>query len=438
MANLAAPFRASSAPADVLALGNEFVDLLAKKDFAGAVARYDDTMRAALPEAKLREVWQTLQEQAGPFQKRLQSRLVQYGPYEIALVTCQFEQAKLDAKVVFNAEGKVSGLFFIPSTAGAEATSAPPYARTNAFREKEFTVGSGEWALPGTLTLPNDGSAGPWPAVVLVHGSGPNDRDESVGAVKVFRDLAWGLASKGIAVLRYEKRTKAYAAKLKAADLSSFTVREETIDDALSAVRQLRKTPGIDPKRIFLLGHSLGGLVAPRIGRADPRLAGLIIMAGVTRPLEDVVIEQFRYLSSLNGEASESARQKLREMESQAAAIKKLTAADASSPKRLLGAAATYWLDLKAHNPVNEAKSLKQPLLILQGGRDYQVTPENFEDWKKALAERPDVTAKLYPRLNHLFVAGEGKSTPAEYDKAGNVDQAVVEDIADWVHAAAR
>ena len=202
-----APLTARSASSGVTDAAKKFVELMAKGDFAGAVARFDATMTTAMPEAKLREAWESLQAQAGPFQKQLRVRATKLAGYEVVLVTCQFEQMVLDTKVVFDAKGRVSGLWFVPSHPAAVANEPPPYARTNAFREKEFTVGRGQWQLPGTLTLPSAGG-GPWPAVVLVHGSGPNDRDETVGANKPFRDLAWGLASKGIAVLRYEKRTR--------------------------------------------------------------------------------------------------------------------------------------------------------------------------------------------------------------------------------------
>ena len=133
---------------------------------------------------------------------------------------------------------------------------------------------------------------------MLVHGSGPNDRDETLGPNKPFRDLAWGLADRGIAVLRYDKRTSVYGGKM--AGNKNLTVREETIDDALLAVKLLRGRPDIDPKRIFILGHSLGGMVAPRIGADDPSLAGLIILAGATRPLPDVAREQLEYIASLS------------------------------------------------------------------------------------------------------------------------------------------
>jgi dienelactone hydrolase len=352
----------------------------------------------------------------------------------VVLVTCQFKQMALDAKVVFDAKGRVAGLFFVPSHPAASTSEPPPYARANAFQEKEFTVGHGEWRLPSTLTLPTTGG-GPWPAVVLVHGSGPNDRDETVGANKPFRDLAWGLATKGVAVLRYEKRTKAYAEKLQAAGLGQFTVQEETIDDALSAVAQLRATDGLDPKRIFIVGHSLGGTVAPRIGHADPKLAGLIILAGATRPLEDLMVEQTRYLISLNGQPSAESRAKLDELLAEVAKVKKLTPADSSSTASLLHAPPAYWLDLREHDTLAIAKELKQPLLILQGGRDYQVTEVDFNGWKESLVAQSNVTFKLYPKLNHLFIAGEGRSTPDEYEEPGHVAEGVVTDIAEWIGA---
>ena len=429
-----APLTVQSGSDEVASAGKKFVELLAKEDFAGAVGQFDDKMRTALPEPKLQETWQTLQSKAGPFQKQLGVRATKLAGYDVVLVTCQFKQMALDAKVVFDAKGRVAGLFFVPSHPAANPSEPPPYARANAFREKEFTVGRGEWRLPGTLTLPATGS-GPWPAVVLVHGSGPNDRDETIGANKPFRDLAWGLATKGIAVLRYEKRTKEYADKIKTAGLGQFTVQEETVDDALSAVAQLRATDGLDPKRIFILGHSLGGMVAPRIGQAEPNLAGIIIMAGATRPLEDLMVEQTRYLLSLNGKPSGEDQVKLNEILVAAAKVKRLTAADASSPALLFNAPPAYWLDLREHDTLAIVKGLKQPLLILQGGRDYQVTEVDFNRWKEALGARPNVTFKLYPKLNHLFIAGEGKSTPDEYEEPGHVAGPVVTDIAEWIGA---
>jgi len=416
--------------ADVAAAGKQFVDSLAKHDYAAAVEQYDATMKAALPEAKLREAWQAVQTQAGPFQKQVSARTQKVQGYDVVLVTCQFEKTKLDTKVVFDSKGKVAGLFFLPSQLPAEAFGAPSYAQTNAFRERETQVGTGQWALPATLTLPQ--GTGPWPAIILVHGSGPQDRDETVGANKPFRDLAWGLGSKGIAVLRYEKRTKAHAIEL-AGIASQITLKEETVDDALSAVKLLRSTEGINPTRIYILGHSLGGMAAPRIAAADPEIAGLIILAGATRPFEDLVVEQTRYLISLQGQPTPEATAKLAETERLMAQVRKLSAADASSTNLIFGAGAGYWLDLRNYDQVATAKGLKQPMLILQGARDYQVTEPDFDGWRKGIGSRPNVTYKLYPDLNHLFITGAGKSTPSEYETPGHVAEIVVSDIAAWM-----
>ena len=211
-------------------------------------------------------------------------------------------------------------------------------------------------------------------------------------------------------------------------------MQAETIDDALSAVAQLRTTDGLDPKRIFVLGHSLGGMVAPRIGQADPQIAGLIMLAGcLSRPLEDVMVEQARYVLSLKEKPSAEEKASLAEFESTAAKVKKLTAADASSSALLKGAPPAYWLDLRQHDPLAIAKGLKQPLLILQGGRDYQTGQVDFDRWKEALRAQSRVTFKLYPKLNHLFIAGEGKSTPEEYLQPGHVAEPVVADVAEWI-----
>ena len=430
---LIAPIRAQVEANDLPAIAKNSVGLLEKGDFAGAVGRFDATMKQAAPESKLREIWQRAQAQFGSFKDVLRTRSEKQAGYTMVFVTCQFDRSVMDMKLVFDGKGRIAGLFFVPPRDEAAVAAPPAYANTNSFRERPVTVGQGDWSLPGTLTLPATG-AGPWPAVVLVHGSGPNDRDETVGANKPFRDLAWGLATKGVAVLRYEKRTKEHATQVAAA-ISSFTLQEETIDDALSAVKLLRATEGINPRRVFVLGHSLGGLAAPRIGKADSKLAGLIILAGATRPLEDLILEQTRYLLSLQDSNSEVGKAKLAKMEAAVAKVRKLTPADASSSALYVGAPAAYWLDLRAYDPAATAKALSQPLLILQGERDYQATMADFDGWKAALGSRPSVRFKLYPDLNHLFVAGKGKSTPAEYEQAGHVDGEVVSDIADWVRA---
>lgn len=423
-----ASIQKETAAEDLVEKAKAFVGLLSEGKYAQAVEYFDATMTKVMPEDKLKATWETVLRQAGVFKSQDGTRTGKAAAYDIVFVKCLFEKSALDTRIVFDKEGKIAGLFFQPSQ---EEYKPPTYANPAHFDEKEVTVGSGEWVLPGTLALPK--GEGPFPALVLVHGSGPNDRDESVGACKPFRDLAWGLASRGIAVLRYDKRTKTYGKKM-AALTEDLTVKEETIDDALEAANLLRQTKGIDVQKIFVLGHSLGGMLVPRIGLRDPEIAGFIIMAGPTRPLEDLMVEQTTYISWLDGSLSDQERTNLEEIKKGVQKIKDLKKVDAGTAgDRILGARPGYWLDLQGYNPAESAKGLSHPLLILQGERDYQVRTTDFEGWKSALASRADVEFKLYPLANHLFIEGKGPSHPNEYLKAGNIAESVVDDIALWI-----
>jgi dienelactone hydrolase len=270
----------------------------------------------------------------------------------------------------------------------------------------------------------------------LVHGSGPNDRDETIGPNKPFKDLAWGLASQGIAVLRYDKRTNAHASQFTPELISKLTVQEETIDDALLAAQLLGQTDKINPQRVYVLGHSLGATLAPRIGQQDPALAGLVMMAGINRPLEDVVLDQFNYILNLDGELDSQESAQLQALQTQVANAKSPDLSDSTPPDDLpLGMPAAYMRDLQGYVPAETAKNLAMPLLVLQGGRDYQVSPVlDFESLKRTLASKANTEFKLYPELNHLFIAGEGPSQPAEYEVAGHVSPQVITDIAAWLN----
>jgi dienelactone hydrolase len=413
----------------VTASAQKLVQNLISKNYPAVMSSFSPEIVAALPADKLQETWEQLQAQVGSLQSITGVRTENNRQHVIVYVSCQFEKQSLDLQLSFNPLQQVDGIRFVPIQATYDY-QAPDYVNQASFTETEVTVGSGTWALPGTLSVP--AGKGPFPAVVLVQGSGPSDRDETIGPNKPFRDLAWGLASHGVAVLRYEKRTKEYPNEV-IAILNQFTTKQETTDDALAAVSLLRQTKNIDSKHIFVLGHSLGGMLAPRIGQSDPGIAGLIVLAGPTRPLVDLMVEQYSYLLSL-GEIDQA---QLEAIKQQAAQVNALTAATANSSREslLLGAPDAYWLDLKGYNPAVLAAGLPQPMLILQGGRDYQVTPEeDYQGWQKDLQSKINTTFKLYPDLNHLFITGEGKSTPSEYEQAGHVSGSVVSDITAWIN----
>lgn len=222
-------------------------------------------------------------------------------------------------------------------------------------------------------------------------------------------------------------------AAARAREAASLLVRGEY--EALAAIDLLRKTPGVDPKRVFLLGHSLGAWAAPLIAAEDRGLAGVILMAAPARPVEDLYLEQVRYLLPMQMGDTRAAREKLAEAEKEAAAVKRIRETG-EGPETALGAPRAYWLSLRGLDPLAAAARLDTPILLLHGGRDYQVTDQDYRLWQKTLEGRPRAALKRYPALNHLFQAGEGKSTPDEYLRPGHMAGEVIEEICGWVRQA--
>ncbi len=407
-----------------------FVELLVKGDFPTAASNFDAAVSKALPPEKLREVWSSVIAQTGPFKEQTSTRTEKIQGNDVVYVVCKFEKALLEIKVAFDSTRKISGLFFVPARS-ASVQTLPGYANLERFTEMEVLVGANSnWALPGTLTTPK--GKGPFPGVVLIAGSGPADRDESIGPNKPFRDLAWGLASKGIVVIRYDKRTKVYSSQL-AESKQSVTVKEEVIDDALAAIAVLRKSSNVDPNHIFLLGHSLGGMLLPRVAALEPSVAGLIFMAAPTRPLEELILSQQLYLASLS-EGNTVNVEALEKLRQQVAVVKSAQLSENTLSTDLpLGIPPKYWLSLRGYLPQEAVKSSRFPVLVLQGGRDYQVTGDDLRNWNEALSSRKNAAIKYYQKLNHLFIEGEGKPNPLEYQLAGHVEEAVVNDVAAWI-----
>lgn len=419
---------------ELVTKARHFLDMLNANNYKEALLSCDEGVLKSLGPEKLAELWKVAIDRLGVLKKQEIVRKEQQDSYNYVFLTCEFEKQALDFRVTFNKEKHITGFVFLPPSSGQY--QPPSYSSPDLFEEKKVTVGSGEWLLPGTLTIPKGN--GPFPAIVLVHGSGSHDRDETVGANKPFKDLAWGLASRGFAVLRYEKRTLVYGSKLNENPklYESFTVRQESIEDALAAVKLLKSEKTINPQKIVVLGHSLGGLVIPRIAGEgkDLDIAGFVIMAGAARKMEDIILEQTKYIFNLDGTISAEEEKQITETNKVREKIKTLKKIDSASGEKFFMIPAAYWLDLNEYEPVEVVKEIRKPILVLQGGRDFQVTSEDFENWKKALANRNNTDFKFYPLLNHLFFEGAGKSSLEEYFKnTKNVAEYVINDIATWM-----
>ncbi|NAT10009.1 hypothetical protein C4E22_00370 [ANME-1 cluster archaeon AG-394-G06] len=414
-----------AATANMETIAKTFINLLNEGEFEKAHDFFNKDVAEALPVDKLNATWNGLIDQYGVCTGIVNISSTEEKGYEIVCVSCNVSNAFLEARIVFDNDEKIAGLYF------QQIYQPPEYADPDSFTEIECTVGTGEWKLPGTLTIPK--GKGPFRAVVLVAGSGPEDMDETIGPNKPFKDLAWGLATEGIAVLRYDKRTYRYPEECIAMIKNdNFTVNDETIDDAIAAVDLLRETERIDPDNISVLGHSWGGYLTPRIAARDENISGVILLAAGARSLPDLIIEQTEYLASLDGKIDDKELKSLEELREQAKKVKEL---NISNGEILLGAPKSYWEDLSDYNPVKTARNLSCPILILQGERDYHVTMVDYEMWIKGLTGKNNVCFILYSDYNHLFmvVPGTGEATPADLFIPGHVALIVIDNVADWI-----
>ncbi|MBN2325692.1 MAG: alpha/beta fold hydrolase [Candidatus Omnitrophica bacterium] len=308
-----------------------------------------------------------------------------------------------------------------------DAIPLPDYIDMSTFQEIPGNLQVRNETLSGLFCIPN--GEGLFPGIVLVHGSGANDRDETIGPNKPFRDLAHGLATREIASFRYDKRSYAIPDSVSPTE---WDLNVETIDDAVAALDLLRTQAKVDSTQVFVLGHSLGGFAVPYIAEKDGLVTGFISLAGNTRSLDQLTLEQYYYLGALDGLSADEVE---RESASTFADLERIRSGNFSDDEKLHNAYGFYWRDLMTRDPASKAVTLPFPALILQGERDYQVTMEDFDGWIKAYenAKRTDYTAISYPELNHLFLKGCGEPNPGEYMLEGYVDERVIRDIAEWI-----
>lgn len=299
---------------------------------------------------------------------------------------------------------------------------------SSAVVEEQVSIGLGRWAVGGTLSLPQ--GSGPFPAVVLVHGSGDGLRDGEVGPNRLFRELAWGLGRHGIAVLRYDKRTTVHAAQYRA-ERRRPTVDEEAVDDAVTAVQLLRSDPRIDPSQVYVYGVSMGASLAPKIANRAGGVAGIAMYAGSPRKPADIIADQADYVASLDP-SDTAATAAARRMRAEADRMRPLPADDSVV---VAGAPAGYWRWWEQYDAGREVRRFEGRVLLIRGERDYLVNATDWDGWMQALGTKPKVRFRTYPSLNHLMHPGVGKMTPAEYTEANAIPAYFIRDLAGWIQA---
>jgi len=343
--------------------------------------------------------------------------------YDVVTSTVACTLYNIKVTITYGSDGKPAGIW------SSYAPKDPP-APQSTEKWEEVSVKIGEYELPGMLTLPK-GVQKP-PVVILIQGSGSTDMNESLGTApnRPFEDIAHGLAMQGVATLRYNKRTYQYPSG------GGDTIQYEMLDDAAAAVKLLGSDSRVDTNGIYLLGHSLGGMMAPKITADNPQIKGFISMAGSLRSLQDLSLDQNKAV--IAAEASLSEQQKSAMLAQVQAELDKTKTLDDGGTGYIMGMPTNYWKSLNAISSADIVKSLNVPMLILQGSADFQVYPDkDYKLWQTALDGRSNVTFKLYDGLSHLFMPNQipanGAPDTSVYNAPNHIDSRVIADIVAWV-----
>ena len=415
------------------AVAREFVAHLRAGEFDAAHAMFTPDLASAVTRPTLERYWLGLQAQHGAVESVERVGTATRQGSTVALVPVECAQGSAGVEVAATADGRVGGLWF------PGEYSAPDYVDDAAVTERTLTLDPEGCSLPATLTVPADAGAsgdlgtatatgatpdGAVPGVVLVHGSGAHDRDETIGPNKPFRDLAHGLATRGVAVLRYDKRT--YACDVPRAE---WTIDDVVVDDAVHALGALRDQPEVDPATTAVAGHSVGATCVPRIAERDGQVAGGALLAANARPFTEVYPEQVRHIFEVQGGLSAREEQQLAAVSRLMSAVEDGTVADDRPIGPLPG---VWWKTLYEYDQLATANRIGADLFVAHGGRDFQIPVDPaLSGWRDAL-DADATRFERYPDCSHLFQPGTEPSLTTEYVFADNVARELVADLADW------
>lgn len=383
-----------------------------------------ESLKDKISATQMGSLWNQLTAKVGDFKNRTAWEDVKNPTIKAYYCTIQFANLSLRCNASFDAEGRADGINFVP------APSTPQKQENTKFKETPIKVITGKFQMPGTFCVPTGKTN--VAVVVFASGSGPNDADETIGPNKVFRDIAYGLAENGIASIRFDKRTRVYGGNC-FSEGEELNYEQEYLQDIHSAIELVKKDSSVNVNRIFLLGHSMGANVAPLLAKLNKDLKGIIMLSGNARPFEELVLSQMKYIMSVD--TTQIKQTDIIQIEKQIANLKNIGKRKYDVELGLpLGLPLSYWKYIANYNHLKTAKSLKCPILIMQGERDYQVTTDDFSLWQKTLEKNKNVSFKLYPKLNHIYSEGVGKSVPSDYLKAIPVANYVISDISEWIN----
>ena len=407
-----------------------YLNNLFDHDFQSATEHFDSTMNEKFPPSKIKQVWGQLEASLGEPVAYAKPDISDFRGMKLVQYELSFKLGKIRAKLFFNNENKIAGFFVQPVNQNFNY-SPPEYIDSTKFEEMDFVFGEEDYKLPGTLTIPLEKEN--YPVVVLVHGSGAHNRNEQIGPNRPFQDLAWGLASRGIGVFRYDKRTKTHALKI-LEKKEEITIYDETVKDAIEAGKFLDTLGLTNDSGIFYLGHSQGGYVIPRVDERTEIFKGYISMAGLALPFDETILRQTTYLFNLDNKLTEVEKNRLIEIKEKIKNLQNINEKKYTSEELLLGFGYEYWKDIQNYPMKKKINQIRKPILVMHAEKDYQVIADDFKVWKNQLSDNKNAEFKSFKGLNHLFMVSKGeKSTAKEYFEQGNIEKSVIEEISKWI-----
>ena len=407
--------------APYLALTQSFLGALFAQDYSACLAMFAENLHNTMDKEELQEQWDAVRLRYGDAVEMDSYEAYRINGEGTILAMVTHRHGGSSVQLTFDENDDVAGLWFGVREDEVDYAIELPAGVI----EYEIALGEGtEYKVRAIVTRPVMSAT--VPAVVLVQDSGAYDRNEAIGNCAPFADLAHGLAQRGIASIRFDKRTYAHGDEMTEEEINGMTVQQEIIDDALLALDALEQQGGIGD--VFIVGHGMGGALAPRIAQQScGRVAGVASLAGTARPYLDVVYEQTLAM------ARDASRQSAIKKE-----YKKADKLDAmKEDDTIFGVPVPYIRDLYDHPVEQSLAALNVPVFIAQGKNDFQTSLEDYKSWQSALEEYAgEVRFALYDGLNHLFAENgsvKGRGTSDEYLSELHVSDQFLEDLADWV-----
>lgn len=375
-------------------------------------------LKKSLSREQLNSVFSSFEAQCGSYLKSENWFVASFNNQWLITSCLVFQNIEIKLEMTIGKDSIIYGLYFKPLAKKKNKLISDDVS----YREEKAIIKTGKFSMDALMCYPSHREL--FPCVILIPGSGPADMNETIYSNTPFLDIAHFLAKQGIASLRFNKRTFQCGSEM---DPNKITLNEEYVEDVLSAIELLKKNSNIDGKRIYLVGHSLGGMILPRILSKTSDVKGAVFMAANSSRLEDIILKQVLCLNSFPND-------KVVELRSQVENVKKIIDGD-FDPKvgTPLNLPFSYWKDLGLYKPIKMLNKVSIPMLFVNGGRDYQVPVEELLEWKRNLKNKENVSFKIYPTLSHIFMEGSEKPGPNDYIKKSVVSKDFLNDLSDWI-----